>query len=285
VAVFIASLERFCRQLLRGEDPVISPIQPSFGAWATALEVFAQLPQVSADLPYWQQLCGNGTLPLPPKRPKWKWAQARTLSLKAQIRLDARYSSASEQHDLLLAAFWHAWEAETGSKELFVELENHGRSTLADCQPWRTMGWFVNRFPARLHSPEPLAELDRLDFVQGYFRSKPAGGASFGLLAWLHRDAALRAQIERLPRPGVAFLFYRHLHDVHVDNRLFTVLREYSLTSSLEDAVDTIRLILQVNQRGGLTAWQILYDANLHPQGFVSALSDRIAEYLVKVTE
>jgi hypothetical protein len=68
-----------------------------------------------------------------------------------------------------------------------------------------------------------------------------------------------------------------------LDNRLFTVLREYSLHNSPDGTPDPVRLILQVNQRSGLTSWQVLYDANIHSEERVLALSNRIASYLEAV--
>jgi acyl-CoA synthetase (AMP-forming)/AMP-acid ligase II/acyl carrier protein len=283
VAIFVATLERFCRILLRGEEPQISPVQPSFGTWATALDSLAQTPEVSAQSTFWQQVCETGNSPLPEEKPKWESTQARSLSPKQQIRLDARYPSAPEQHDLLLAAFWCAWEEETGERELFVELENHGRNSLADCLPMRTMGWFVSRFPARLYSSEKTSEMERLEHVRKYLRATPMEGAGYGMLAYLHRDAALSTQIAQLTRPKVVFLYYRHLHDVQLDNRLFTVLREYSLNNCLEETSYPVRLILQVNQRSGLASWRVLYDANIHSGERALALSNRIASYLEHV--
>jgi acyl-CoA synthetase (AMP-forming)/AMP-acid ligase II/acyl carrier protein len=276
VAIFVATLERLYRALLRGEEPLTPPAGTSFGEWTTALDRLAQSEEVGAHLPFWREVCHTEGRPRPIEKPAWRWTLARSLSPRAQARFDACFPTAPEQHDALLAAFWQAWEEETGNQELFVELENHGRQAVAGREPLRTTGWFVHRFPARLRAGGRLGPLERLRHVRECLRAVPLHGASFGMLAWLRRDAAVRAEIASLPRPNVAFIFYRYLHDIHGPGRLFPMLREYSIGDALASDWGGISLTLNVNQHAGLLTWQVTYDVNVYPEELARGLAGRI---------
>lgn len=276
VAIFVATLERLYRTLLRGGAPA-EPAGCSFGEWAVALDALSQSEALRAHLPYWREVCGTATHP-PVETPQaWRWTQSRSLSPKAQHRFDACFPTAQEQHNALLAAFWQAWEEETGNPELFVELEHHGRQIVAGCEPLRTAGWFVNRFPARLQAGPQAAAEERLRHVRECLRGVPLHGASFGLLAHLHRDAAIRAEVESLARPDVGFYFYGHLHDIHGPRRLFPVLREYSVNEALSSSQrDEVSLILSVNRRAGLIAWHVQFNSSVYSEEMARGVIERI---------
>ena len=275
VAIFVATLERLYRTLLRGEEPP-APAGPSFAEWAEALDALAQSEEVRGHLPYWREVCRTPDPPRPVQKPAWRWSRARSLSPQAQARFDARFPTAREQHDALLAAFWHAWEMETGNPELFVELEHHGRQEVGGYQPLRTVGWFIHRFPARLRADGVSGEAERLRHVREYLLGAPLQGASFGMLAHLHRDLAVRGEIENLARPSLVFAFSGHLHDIHGPGTLFPALREYSVNDALyADRVDA-SLTLYVNHRAGLVTCQALYDANTHADEMARSLAGRI---------
>jgi acyl-CoA synthetase (AMP-forming)/AMP-acid ligase II/acyl carrier protein len=276
VAVFVGTLERLYRTLRRGEEPSGPPAGTSFVEWAMALDALAQSREVLAHLPYWREVCATVFRPRPTAKPAWHWTLARSLSPEAQARFDARFPTAQEQHDGLLAAFWQAWEEETGSEELFVELENNGRQAVAGCEAFRAVGWFVNRYPARLRADGPCGEAERLRLVREYLSDVPLHGASFEMLAWLHRDAAIRAEIECLPRPHTAFAFWGHLHDIHAPHTLFPVLRKYSINDALGADRDRASLELHVNRRGGLVAWQVFHDANIHSEDAARRIAARM---------
>jgi acyl-CoA synthetase (AMP-forming)/AMP-acid ligase II len=275
VAIFVATFERLYRSLSRAEE-LPAPAGASFGEWAAAADGLAHSDEVRAHLPYWREVCGRAAHPRMAEKPAWHWTQARSLSPQAQARLEDRFPTGQEQHDALLAAFWRAWEEETGSQELFVELESHGRQAVAGCEPFRTAGWFAHRFPARLQADGPRGEAERLRHVRECLRRVPLLGVSFDMLAYLHRDATVRAEVGNLPRPGVAFLFYRHLNDIHVPGFLFPAIHQYPVADHFFSDLDQPSLVFQVNQRGGLVTWQAVSDANTHPDELGRSLAGRI---------
>jgi acyl-CoA synthetase (AMP-forming)/AMP-acid ligase II len=276
LAIFVATFERLYRLLSRGEEPPAPPPGASFGEWTAALDGLAQSDEVSAHLPYWREVCHTAAHPGMARKPAWHWTQARSLSPQGQARMEDRFPTAQEQHDALLAAFWRAWEEETGSQELFVELESHGRQAVAGCEPFRTAGWFAHRFPARLQADGPRGETERLRHVREYLRRVPLLGVSFETLAYLHRDAAVRAEVGNLPRPSAAFLFYRHLNDIDVPGWPFPVIHQYPVGDHFFSDLDQPSLVFQVNQRSGMVTWQVVSDANTHPDELGRGLAGRI---------
>ncbi|MEJ2866570.1 amino acid adenylation domain-containing protein [Actinomycetospora sp. OC33-EN08] len=87
--------------------------------------------------------------------------------------------------DVLLTAMLLA----TGADELVVDRERHGRESDRDLS--RTVGWFTVTHPVRLRpAAHPGATLKA---VKEQLRATPGGGAGWGLLREVARDADLRA--------------------------------------------------------------------------------------------
>ncbi|MCX4246649.1 non-ribosomal peptide synthetase [Paraliomyxa miuraensis] len=113
-------------------------------------------------------------------------------------------------HELVLAAFAETLARWTGHRELWVDMESHGREPLDGVELSRTVGWFTSLFPLRL----PLAAddpIDRLVAVKEALRGVPRHGVGYGLLRYLHAEGGTLAW----PRPEVSFNYlgqvYREL--------------------------------------------------------------------------
>ena len=83
----------------------------------------------------------------------------------------------------------------TGSSELLVDMEGHGREDLfpdLDCS--RTAGWFTALYPVLLRGESQASPVQALRAVKEQLRAIPLRGLGYGLARYIRRDAEVLAQ-------------------------------------------------------------------------------------------
>ncbi|HSN97012.1 MAG TPA: amino acid adenylation domain-containing protein, partial [Candidatus Nanopelagicales bacterium] len=103
--------------------------------------------------------------------------------------------------DLLLAALAQVVSRFTGSPDVWIDLEGHGREPLFDdIDLSRTVGWFTTLFPVRLRLPSDEPS-EVLAAIKEQLRAVPRHGIGYGLLRYLHEDG----QKLLWPKPLISF--------------------------------------------------------------------------------
>ena len=180
--------------------------------WTERLHAHAQRPEAIAALGHWSRLSTLALTPLPRDHVSAANRHDTTalfhlaLNAKRTASLLAQVGSGTGIAGALLAALARALCEWSGGVHAWIEVEGHGRETLADdIDVSRTVGWFTAPFPLVLQGTSDVLEGAR--HAARALREVPLHGLSFGLLRYLHPNPAIQAEMARLQRPEVVFLY------------------------------------------------------------------------------
>lgn len=189
------------QQLKSGCGHVQLPAKTSsYQEWSSRMPEYLDSEQARAELRYWTQLPYHLAAPLPRdgEGPNLE-ADAATV----RVHLDSAATRALLRHDIqpaLVTAVASTLSRWTGSEQVHLDLQHHGRSDLtAGLDLTRTVGWFSVIHPVVL-SIAADADLDeRLASVRRTFREIPHDGNGYPALRYAQTDSPLRD----LPRAEV----------------------------------------------------------------------------------
>jgi non-ribosomal peptide synthase protein (TIGR01720 family) len=214
--ILLEDLETACLQLVKGQTVRLPAKTTSFRRWSQRLTDYAQTQAVQEEQGHWLALGEVNVLPLPID----KVGNENTVATVGMVRreLAAKETGAllrevsqaynTEINDLLLTALSHAFAKWTGRRELFIEVEGHGREALFDdVDISRTVGWFTTIFPVLLRLPPGGDPGEDIIAVKEQLRAIPVHGMNYGVLRYLNRQHALRERLVSLPEPQVLFLY------------------------------------------------------------------------------
>ncbi|MEE8525225.1 MAG: amino acid adenylation domain-containing protein, partial [Thermoanaerobaculia bacterium] len=217
-------LERLCDGLLAGRPVELPPKTTSFQRWAEALVEHAAGAEVAAEAAFWQTQAAAPEIPrLPVDGEGGEDLEAASRQVadalpaadtNALLReTAAAYSNTVEE--ILLTALVEACGGWTGSRRLLIDLEGHGRESIAaGLDVSRTVGWFTTVYPVLFDlqaAGEPGAALMA---VKEQLRQVPGRGISYGLLRHLAPDGDLRRELGRQPRAEISFNYLGRLDGV-----------------------------------------------------------------------
>jgi nonribosomal peptide synthetase CepB len=234
--VLVPDLAAACESIADGAEPRLDPIDTSFRGWAELLATQAVDADRVAELDGWVAVVDGpdpllGDRPLDPARDTAATVRRRSWTVPAEHaaslvgRMPAVFHCGV--HEVLLAALAGAvahWRAEraaagavadaagVGAGEVLVDVEGHGRESLAGTDLSRTVGWFTSVHPVRLR----LAGVDLVEAragrvaagqllkaVKEQARSVPGDGLGYGLLR--HLNAETGPVLAGLPSPQIGF--------------------------------------------------------------------------------
>ncbi|HEX8276908.1 MAG TPA: amino acid adenylation domain-containing protein [Longimicrobiaceae bacterium] len=226
--VLLEDVETAYRQLARGEAVALPAKTTPFAEWAERLAKHAATPEAAAELDHWAALADARPAPLPRDGAGPNTAAAAREVVVAlgeeetrALLQDVPAAYRTRIDDALLAALTRVLGAWTGSDEVLVEMEGHGREPLfEDVDLTRTTGWFTSIFPVRLSVPAGADEGALLRSVKEQLRAVPRRGVGFGILRWLGSDA-VRAKLAALPGAEVSFNYLGRFDAGFADDALF----------------------------------------------------------------
>ena len=212
--ILLEDFQSLYRQLARRRTSQLPPRTTSFLRWSQLLQRHAQTPEVRAELPFWLRMAEVEPMDLPIDNPEGRntfgAAEHVTVSLDAGhsrmllSRLPAQLGVQTQ--DVLLTALVRVLSRIVGVDELLLEMEGHGREDIfSGVDLSRTIGWFTTSFPMAFRLDENDDPLRQVNAICGQRRSLPHAGIGYGLLRYLHEDAAVRRQMQAIPRPLVSF--------------------------------------------------------------------------------
>ncbi len=212
--------------------PRLQACGTSFRRWAERLSAAAQEPARLEELPFWKATLSEpdplvSDRPLDPERDSFATTRHFTLSLPAEVTFPLLTSVPAAFHgrvnDVLLTALVVAMASWRGRRApgkrtnaVLIDLEGHGREELfAGVDHSRTVGWFTSLFPVRLDA----GELDLEQALKGgaalgqafkrikeQLRALPDAGLGYGLLRYLHKEAASDLAVLGSPQIGFNYL-------------------------------------------------------------------------------
>ncbi len=284
-------------QLARGEAPRLPAKTSSFKAWAERLRQHAGSPAVAAELETWLAVVPAELAPLPRDRQDGGNREAMRRTVRVELPAAATRALLRRQRPgspggpgaqggaaieaALLGALALAFRSWTGQPGLLVDLEGHGREDLFDdLGLWRTVGWFTTEYPVRLRldaGDGPAAALQRVREVLGRV---PAKGIGYGLLRYLHPDAAVRERLRALPRAEVVFNYLGQLDAAPAEAALWEVAAEPAGPPRSPRGERPYLFDLNGGVSGGALYFDWGYSAEIHDRATVERLAGAFLDAL-----
>ncbi|MFJ9841392.1 non-ribosomal peptide synthase/polyketide synthase [Kitasatospora sp. NPDC101155] len=218
--VLLADLEQAYRQAAAGAEPSLAPEPTVFTDWARDLSELVRSGGLDEDLPYWTAEAGAPAEPLPVDHPGGTPSAGSVRTLRT--RLDRATTEAllrkvpevyrTQVNDVLLSALGRALADWTGTGEVTVALEGHGREDLFDgLDLSRTVGWFTTQYPVTLSPVGPADAPDwaaTLKQVKERLRAVPRRGLGYEALARLGSPDPAARPLRDVPLPQVCFNYH-----------------------------------------------------------------------------
>ena len=206
----------------------------SYRDWAEALERFAHSPRITEQFAYWQHIADQ-YMALPVEGSAEKTLQkdvkscqlelGKTLTKSLLHQVNRAYQT--EINDILLAALAQTINEWTGSANLVLGMEGHGREELfPDLDTTSTVGWFTSLYPLALKVDSADSEAALIKSVKEQIRTIPTKGLGYGLLRYLHPSEEVREALAKT-KWDVIFNYLGQLDNVTEDSTWFRPAGEH----------------------------------------------------------
>ncbi|MBB5080137.1 non-ribosomal peptide synthetase [Nonomuraea endophytica] len=247
----------------------------SFRHWAVKLAEHAESAEFAAEAAYWR-MPRPRPAPFPVDTPGGENVESSTATVVRT--LDASYTQAllrsahtayrTSVHDLLVTALAQTAADHTGSPDVHIDLEGHGREPLFDdVDLSRTVGWFTALHPLHVHLPDALDTGRCVKIVREHLHTTPHHGIGHGL-AGEHEAAPISFNYHGQVRTAAETGLFTRIRSAGGGDRAPAGRRPHLI--EINGAV--VDGVFQV-------AWN--YSANLHREETVGALADRFLDRLV----
>ncbi|MBV9790978.1 MAG: amino acid adenylation domain-containing protein [Chloroflexi bacterium] len=203
-------------QLRQGQAVQLPPKSSSLLAFSERLNVYAQSGALDQELPYWLAEPRTRVRPLPVDHAGGRHTGADARSLPVALSgedtalLQSRYGGVEHVQiiDVLLTALLQSLTPWTGTDELLIDLEHHGRDTIfEDIDLSRTVGWLNYRTPVLLSLAHPDDPAATLQSISAQRRAVPNRGLGHGLLRYLRGEEQIMGRLAALRDPEILFNF------------------------------------------------------------------------------
>ncbi|ATB42404.1 non-ribosomal peptide synthetase [Cystobacter fuscus] len=212
--VLVEDLASAYREYLKGQEPVLPARTASFQSWSLALRRYAASAEVAAEEPYWTAVDAQvrGLEPLPLRRtgePSREAVHEAALSEEetAQLQLVAGQLGALGMEGLLVTGLARAFHAWTGTSQLALAMEGHGRDApVSELDVSRTVGCFTSLYPVVIGLPPETHAREQMRSVLRTLRGASRRGPSYGLLRFLSPQTRGGLRLEAEPSIGFNYL-------------------------------------------------------------------------------
>ncbi len=185
-AVFLEDLTRALKRITGGLNPELPSTTTPPWRWAERLRSQVESGMFDPEHEYWLAQGRKAATPHPLLVP----ADTRPIRTEStehsftpeltRLFREVVDTSPVRAEEILLAALFGALQRESGSEQLLVDIERHGRLPLAeDIDISSTVGWFTAIHPLLIEAPRTGAPRDILASVRAAFGDVPKGGVGY----------------------------------------------------------------------------------------------------------
>ena len=286
--ILLEDLQRLYEQLALGKQIELPAKTTSFKGWAERLMSHAQSQTVRAEAPFWLAPYPSLIAALPiDHHGSNTAASARTLTVslsadETQVLLqEVPIAFRTQVNEVLLTALMRCFAQWTGSRQLLLELEGHGREDILEgVDLSRTVGWFTTIFPVVLNIGKSSTPVEALRLVKEQLRSIPNRGIGYGLLRYANDAPEIAKKLRALPRAEVRFNYLGQLDRAFADSSVFHVAPESSGPAQSPRAGRAYLLNIIGSVTGGALRLEWTYSENLHRRATVERLAESYVEEL-----
>ncbi|MCY7909667.1 amino acid adenylation domain-containing protein [Bacillus inaquosorum] len=181
-------------QAERGQTIRLPQKTDSFPFWADQLSKYAAETDMEQEIAYWTELSSMKPQPLPKdnigkgsllrdsEEVTIQWTKEETEQLLKQ----ANRAYNTEINDLLLTSLGLAVHRWTGTEDILVNLEGHGREPIIpDADISRTIGWFTSQYPVVLRMEAGKNLSQRIKIVKEGLRRIPDKGMNYSIIKYV----------------------------------------------------------------------------------------------------
>ncbi|WP_180984584.1 non-ribosomal peptide synthase/polyketide synthase [Paenibacillus sp. F4] len=198
--ILLEDLSNAYEQAVRGEAIQLPTKTDSFRVWSERLSDYADSSEMESEHAYWQQvneLAASESLRLTELDSKKTLTinNTATLNLKFtkeetdQLLKQAHRAYNTEVNDLLLTALGMTLSTWTGSEQVAILLEGHGREDIMkDTDISRTVGWFTSQYPIllRINGEDHIS--GNIKRMKEMLRGIPHKGIGYGIWRYLSQN-------------------------------------------------------------------------------------------------
>ncbi len=208
-----------------------------------------------------------------------------------RYELDGRFTGGTPVRtaDMVLTALALVTSEWTGRRQVFLDLEHHGRDVLADeLDVARTIGWFTVVYPLVLSiaNPAPETAVDYrtvAESVTRQLRRVEPSGAAHGIVRHLLPDSPSAAALRGLPGPQLLFNYLGRVDDEPADS----VIRPVARSVGMERHPHGQRAyVLEVNAHitGGHLCVDVTYHPAFHDVSTIAYLGERLKVHVKRLS-
>lgn len=292
----LEDLDTAYSQLRRGQAINLPAKTTSYRQWAELLVARARSDSLHAELDYWLRLGSADNTRLPVDldiretdgRESGSNVRAAAATIRKSLSVEQTYALLNEApsayrtqiNDLLLTALASAVTGWTGSRELLIDVEGHGRQEIADgIKLSRTVGWFTTIAPLRIRLPDSGAPGDQIRAVKEQVRALPNQGIGYALLRYLCPDPTVVQKIKTLPKPEILFNYLGQFD--HVSDHLSSFKLGHELIGSY-GLQNRRNHLLEISSfvRNGRLQLTFVYNKGTHYRDTIETLATSFIEVL-----
>lgn len=221
--IILDDMDTLMEQLQNKQKLTLPAKTVSYQVWSEQLLKHSE--EVMNEADYWNNiLCQQFEFPLIDYEGDDKEHSTNTILSKLSIDMTKLLLEAQEVYntnteELLITALARTVNQLTGSKDIVIELESHGREELSyGLDVTRTVGWFTALYP--LHVSLPHNDLSsQIKSVKESIRTIPHRGIGFGILKYLTKC------LKDTDKKRIRFNYMGHFSNIS-ENRNFELISE-----------------------------------------------------------
>ncbi|HLC15206.1 MAG TPA: condensation domain-containing protein, partial [Thermodesulfovibrionia bacterium] len=235
--ILLEDLQTACSQLAQNQPAALPSKTTSYKVWAENLTEYAGSEAVKKEIDYWLKLSQIAEPRLPVD---YVCDDRDTVATSARVSVSLDESSTrallqdvpqvynTRIEEALLTALVRTMNTWTGTPELLVNFEGHGREELFDhVEIHRTVGWFTTIYPVWLSLQNIHNQADALKSIKEQMRNIPNRGIGYGIMRYLSPDTEIRKMFNNLPKAGISFNYLGQIDKPLLTTSLFTLSHDY----------------------------------------------------------
>ncbi len=202
--ILLEDLETIFDHLRKGEKPKLPPKSTSYRQWYDRLLDHKNIIEKTSEIDYWKQVVSQDVY-FPVDYPSKgstrfedlsQYDQELTKSSTKKLLQGINHAYGTEINDVLLSGLAQALTNWSGTDEVIIALEGHGREELFDdIDISRTTGWFTSMYPVRLKRCSDVGA--QLMETKDMLRDVPNKGIGYGLLRYLDGNTGLQNALSK----------------------------------------------------------------------------------------
>jgi non-ribosomal peptide synthase protein (TIGR01720 family) len=271
-----------------GSLPSLPPKTASFITWGRHLAEYAGSEELARELVYWQRLVGQACPAFPLEgagdnlESSAKTYSAALSETETQALLERVPGTfGTEINHVLLTALTRAFERVTGSQNLLVAMEGHGRESLfPGVDISRTVGWFTTIFPLALSLKPEVEPVAALRSIKEQVNRLPNRGIGYGILRYLNTDSKIAETMTNIPRPSVRFNYLGQFNTLSKPDSWFRVADEHAGATRHAREYRCYQLDVGALVAEGRLRLNITYSEALNREKTIKAFAERYLDML-----